>query len=111
MSSRQRRPFTRATKKKKKQTKSRSEKQYRGFCRAQKNCTRTTVGGGACTTISDKLTALKSLIPIQDTEILKSDQLFQETANYIVRLKAQVFVLQKLVDFYGSNDADAALSK
>ncbi|KAK4426219.1 hypothetical protein Salat_1390400 [Sesamum alatum] len=57
------------------------------------------VGGGA--SVSDKLEALKSLIPSEKAE-LKPDQLFQETADYIVLLKTQVFVLQKLIDFYGS---------
>ncbi|KAK4409848.1 UNVERIFIED_CONTAM: hypothetical protein Sradi_0971700 [Sesamum radiatum] len=57
------------------------------------------VGGGP--SVSDKLEALKSLIPSEKKE-LKPDQLFQETADYIVLLKTQVFVLQKLIDFYGS---------
>ncbi|KAL0431737.1 UNVERIFIED_CONTAM: hypothetical protein Sradi_0799700 [Sesamum radiatum] len=57
------------------------------------------VGGGP--SVSDKLEALKSLIPSEKAE-LKPDQLFQETADYIVLLKTQVFVLQKLIDFYGS---------
>ncbi|XP_047321043.1 uncharacterized protein LOC124925115 [Impatiens glandulifera] len=63
---------------------------------------------GTCSSVSDKLIALKSLIPTQDQdrEIVKAEQLFQETANYIVRLKAQVFVLQRLVDLYGSNQEE-----
>ncbi|XP_009599632.1 transcription factor UPBEAT1-like [Nicotiana tomentosiformis] len=56
---------------------------------------------GPCTSISEKLEALKQLIPANNGEI-KVDQLFQETADYIVLLRTQVFVLQKLVDFYGS---------
>ncbi|KAI3452227.1 hypothetical protein Pfo_008892 [Paulownia fortunei] len=59
----------------------------------------THIGGAA--SVSDKLEALRSLIPSQDEEI-NPDQLFKETADYIVLLKTQVFVLQKLVDFYGS---------
>ncbi|PIN04656.1 hypothetical protein CDL12_22807 [Handroanthus impetiginosus] len=51
--------------------------------------------------VSDKLEALKNLIPSENSEI-KPDQLFQEAADYIVLLKTQVFVLQKLIDFYGS---------
>lgn len=57
------------------------------------------IGGGS--SVSDKLEALKNLIPSDNVEI-KADQLFQETADYIVLLKTQVFVLQKLIDFYGS---------
>ncbi|KAG8384628.1 hypothetical protein BUALT_Bualt04G0137700 [Buddleja alternifolia] len=55
----------------------------------------------ATESVSDKLEALKNLIPSQNDDV-KADQLFQETADYIVLLKTQVFVLQKLVDFYGS---------
>ncbi|CAA2957694.1 transcription factor UPBEAT1-like [Olea europaea subsp. europaea] len=55
-------------------------------------------GGGS---ISDKLQALKSLIP-SHSENAKADELFEETADYIVLLKTQVLVLQKLIDFYGS---------
>ncbi|OMP14325.1 hypothetical protein COLO4_00052 [Corchorus olitorius] len=60
--------------------------------------------------VSDKLEALKSLIPHRvengsssgddDDEIVKAEQLFQETADYIVVLKTQVFVLQKLIEIY-----------
>ncbi|CAN4079457.1 unnamed protein product [Withania somnifera] len=57
---------------------------------------------GPCTSVSEKLEALKQLIPANNGEI-KADQLFKETADYIVLLRTQVFVLQKLVDFYGSN--------
>ncbi|KAJ8567125.1 hypothetical protein K7X08_019333 [Anisodus acutangulus] len=60
---------------------------------------------GPCTSISEKLEALKQLIPANNGEI-KDDQLFKETADYIVLLRTQVFVLQKLVDFYGSNNTD-----
>lgn len=57
---------------------------------------------GPCISVSEKLEALKQLIPANNGEI-KPDQLFKETADYIVLLRTQVFVLQKLVDFYGSN--------
>ncbi|XVE83691.1 hypothetical protein DITRI_Ditri16bG0106900 [Diplodiscus trichospermus] len=53
--------------------------------------------------VSDKLEALKSLIPrVQDgsDETVKAEQLFKETADYIIVLKTQVFVLQKLIEFY-----------
>ncbi|XWS32956.1 hypothetical protein CRYUN_Cryun22dG0035400 [Craigia yunnanensis] len=53
--------------------------------------------------VSDKLETLKSLIPhVQDgsNEVVKTEQLFQETADYIIVLKTQVFVLQKLIEFY-----------
>ncbi|KAI3462889.1 hypothetical protein Pfo_019552 [Paulownia fortunei] len=59
----------------------------------------TNIGGGS--SVSDKLEALKNLIPSENPE-MKPDQLFEETADYIVLLKTQVFVLQKLIDFYGS---------
>ncbi|KAL2523040.1 uncharacterized protein Fot_26968 [Forsythia ovata] len=57
-----------------------------------------TAGGPS---VSDKLEALKNLIPSENGE-MKPDLLFQETADYIVLLNTQVFVLQKLIDFYGS---------
>ncbi|GMJ16236.1 hypothetical protein HRI_005292800 [Hibiscus trionum] len=54
--------------------------------------------------ISDKLEALKSLIPCNvgngSNEAVKVEQLFQETADYIITLKTQAFVLQKLIEFY-----------
>ncbi|KAK8553173.1 hypothetical protein V6N13_089387 [Hibiscus sabdariffa] len=54
--------------------------------------------------ISDKLEALKSLIPRNDENesngVGKVEQLFQETADYIITLKTQAFVLQKLIEFY-----------
>ncbi|GAA0155338.1 hypothetical protein LIER_38064 [Lithospermum erythrorhizon] len=55
--------------------------------------------------VSDKLVALNNLInPLQsNNEEVEIDKLFQETANYIVLLKIQVSILQKLVDFYGSS--------
>ncbi|XAR71294.1 hypothetical protein NMG60_11028491 [Bertholletia excelsa] len=73
-------------------------------CRAQNKCLRTTLNGGSrrSSSFSDKLEALKSLIPSHDGEI-KAEQLFQETADYIVLLKTQVLILQRLIDFYGSD--------
>ncbi|KAL8044180.1 hypothetical protein ABFS82_08G030000 [Erythranthe guttata] len=62
----------------------------------------THIGGGA--SVSDKLDALRNLVPSQNAEMINPDQdLFEETADYIVLLKTQVLVLQKLVDLYGSN--------
>ncbi|KAJ7974324.1 Transcription factor like [Quillaja saponaria] len=53
--------------------------------------------------VPDKLEALKKLIPAhQNEETVKADQLFQQTAEYIVMLKAQVVILQKLIEFYGN---------
>lgn len=54
--------------------------------------------------LSDKMEALKNLIPsTHNGEIVKADQLFQETADYIVLLRTQVLVLKGLIDFYGSS--------
>ncbi|PIM98019.1 hypothetical protein CDL12_29505 [Handroanthus impetiginosus] len=66
--------------------------------RKRQVCHRKSADGAS---VSHKLEALRNLIPSQKAEI-KPDQLFQETADYIVLLKTQVFVLQKLIDFYGS---------
>lgn len=49
--------------------------------------------------ILEKLEALKKLVPVNNGE-LKADELFEETAEYIVLLRTQIFVLQKLLDFY-----------
>ncbi|EEF36304.1 conserved hypothetical protein [Ricinus communis] len=57
--------------------------------------------------VSHKLEALKNLIPANNGEIVKADQLFQETADYIVLLRTQVFVLQRLIQFYGSSTTEA----
>ncbi|KAJ9173206.1 hypothetical protein P3X46_016369 [Hevea brasiliensis] len=72
-------------------------------CKAQRS---TSNGGRSCSKVSDKLEALKNLIPPHSREIVKDDQLFQETANYILLLRTQVFVLQRLIEFYGSNTTD-----
>lgn len=66
------------------------------------------VGGGgdaAASTVSGKLAALRDLIPSESADA-KPEQLFRETADYIVLLKTQVHVLQKLVDFYGSQSPE-----
>ncbi|KAF9624150.1 hypothetical protein IFM89_008088 [Coptis chinensis] len=54
--------------------------------------------------VSEKLEALKNLIPTKNEETRKADQLFEETADYIVFLRTQVEVLQRLIDIYGSNE-------
>ncbi|GFY82943.1 hypothetical protein Acr_02g0011830 [Actinidia rufa] len=92
MSSRRNNPTTRTM---------RTRRRLKRICRAEKN-PRAAVNGGACASLSDKLEALKSLIPAPDGE-RKPEELFQETADYIVLLKTQVLILQRLVDFYGSN--------
>ncbi|CAA7055472.1 unnamed protein product [Microthlaspi erraticum] len=72
---------------------------------------------------TEKLQALKSLLPPSTRKTEKTaeqspqvvdveekpdngetEQLFQETADYIVRLRNQVVVLQKLIEIYGSSD-------
>ena len=35
---------------------------------------------------------------------MKPDQLFKETAEYIVLLRTRVVVLQKLIEYYGNNN-------
>ncbi|QCD92681.1 uncharacterized protein LOC114181664 [Vigna unguiculata] len=66
--------------------------------------------------LSQKLEALKNLIPTTNTteeEAVKPDQLFKETADYIVLLRTRVVVLQKLIEYYGNdstqNDDEHAL--
>ncbi|KAK4347808.1 hypothetical protein RND71_034147 [Anisodus tanguticus] len=56
--------------------------------------------------ISEKLEALKQLLPVNNGD-LKADQLFKETADYIVLLRTQVFVLQKLLDFYDNGSGQS----
>ncbi|KAI4321337.1 hypothetical protein MLD38_034733 [Melastoma candidum] len=58
---------------------------------------------------SMKLEALKNLIPPSsggcgETSGPGADELFRETADYILQLKAQVVVLQSLIKIYGSAD-------
>ncbi|KAK1410176.1 hypothetical protein QVD17_36711 [Tagetes erecta] len=61
--------------------------------------------------VSDKLEALKNLIPTQqitgDDAASSADKLFKETADYILLLRTQVSILQKLVDFYGSSSSSS----
>ncbi|KAK3212590.1 hypothetical protein Dsin_017296 [Dipteronia sinensis] len=57
----------------------------------------------------DKLETLKNLIPGQinnEERTVKADQLFQETADYILLLRTRVVVLQRLIHFYGSMELD-----
>ncbi|RID65763.1 hypothetical protein BRARA_D00941 [Brassica rapa] len=67
---------------------------------------------------TEKLQALKSLLPPSETNKTdhnrhveekpnsgETEQLFQETADYIVRLRNQVIVLQKLIEIYGSSSS------
>ncbi|KAJ8750166.1 hypothetical protein K2173_014081 [Erythroxylum novogranatense] len=61
--------------------------------------------GKGLSKVSDKLEALKNLIPTQYGDNVKADQLFQETADYIVQLRTQIFVMQRLIKFYGSTNS------
>ncbi|KAM3713121.1 hypothetical protein ACB094_01G230900 [Castanea mollissima] len=76
-------------------------------CRARRSSINIKNGGRTTCSkskvVSDKLEALKSLIPAYTDETVKPDQLFQETADYIVLLKTQVVILQRLLQFYGSS--------
>ncbi|KAI9379417.1 hypothetical protein POPTR_017G093000v4 [Populus trichocarpa] len=77
---------------------------HAGACKAQRGI----YNGGltsSCSKVSDKLEALKNLIPAtcHNGEIVKPDQLFKETADYILLLRTQVVLLQGLVEFYGSS--------
>ncbi|KAE9619980.1 hypothetical protein Lal_00040317 [Lupinus albus] len=54
--------------------------------------------------VSQKLHALKNLVPSHNgANIVKPDQLFQETADYIVLLRTRVMILHKLIQFYRNN--------
>ncbi|KAH1100012.1 hypothetical protein AAZX31_13G042700 [Glycine max] len=53
--------------------------------------------------VCEKLETLKNLIPGGE-EAVKPDQLFKETAEYIVLLRTRVVVLQKLIEYYGNKD-------
>ncbi|CAJ1947094.1 unnamed protein product [Sphenostylis stenocarpa] len=57
--------------------------------------------------LSQKLEALKNLIPTTNSEeeAVKPDQLFKETADYIVLLRARVVVLQKLIEYYDNSNS------
>ncbi|KAA0056655.1 transcription factor UPBEAT1-like [Cucumis melo var. makuwa] len=70
-------------------------------------------GGMACASdLSAKLESLQSLIPSRSDEegVRRAEDLFKQTADYIVLLKSQVFVLQRLIEFYGSDDRENAVS-
>ncbi|XP_030547930.1 uncharacterized protein LOC115753455 [Rhodamnia argentea] len=56
--------------------------------------------------VSEKLEALRNLIPVtrDGADDSSADELFQETAEYILRLRTQVVILQKLVLLYGSTN-------
>ncbi|KAG2715537.1 hypothetical protein I3760_03G082900 [Carya illinoinensis] len=72
-------------------------------CRDRRSCFNN--GGRTCSEVSGKLEALKNLIPAggNGAEIIKPDQLFQETAEYIILLRTRVVMLQRLLEFYGSS--------
>ncbi|OIV90220.1 hypothetical protein TanjilG_01416 [Lupinus angustifolius] len=53
--------------------------------------------------LSQKLHALKNLVPTHNGDIVKPYHLFQETADYIVLLRTRVMILHKLIEFYGNN--------
>lgn len=63
---------------------------------------------GKSNKLSQKLQALKNLIPTHHINngdnMVKPDQLFKETADYIVLLRTRVLVLQKLIEYYGNNN-------
>ncbi|KAF7803066.1 transcription factor UPBEAT1 [Senna tora] len=68
---------------------------------SRRSCFKLIEGGKS--KLSDKLKALKELIPAQSGgKIVKADQLFQETADYIVLLRTRVVILQKLIELYGN---------
>ncbi|XP_041003862.1 uncharacterized protein LOC121249205 [Juglans microcarpa x Juglans regia] len=77
--------------------------------RDRRNCFNN--GGRTCSEISAKLEALKNLIPVgsNGAEIIKPDQLFQETAEYILLLRTQVVMLQRLLEFYGSSGRETVV--
>ncbi|KAL5987363.1 hypothetical protein ACLOJK_038528 [Asimina triloba] len=56
--------------------------------------------------VSDRLQALKELIPSAAAEMGSADQLFEETADYILFLRRQVQVLQGLVHFYSTKEEE-----
>ncbi|XP_010556469.1 PREDICTED: uncharacterized protein LOC104825781 [Tarenaya hassleriana] len=68
--------------------------------------------GGGGGRLSEKLRALKRLVPRATADVVVDDggateELFRETADYIIRLRKQVLALQKLVEIYGSDDDHA----
>lgn len=64
--------------------------------------TRSSKGG-----VEERLQILKELIHGEGD--MKADKIFQETADYIVFLRTQVHVLQRLVDFYDPKDKDVVV--
>ncbi|KAK4772844.1 hypothetical protein SAY87_027863 [Trapa incisa] len=67
--------------------------------------------------VSEKLEWLRSLIPAgrgqdhgsEDEAVAPAtDRLFQETADYILRLRAQVIVLHRLIQLYGCDCSEDA---
>ncbi|KAM7506830.1 hypothetical protein LguiA_017283 [Lonicera macranthoides] len=84
----------------------------RQLSRRHSNKTASTNGGGggggasACSSVSDKLEALKSLLPAHTGGDIKADELFEETADYILMLRTQVSILQTMVDFYDHHQTD-----
>nr|KYP60385.1 hypothetical protein KK1_022789 [Cajanus cajan] len=54
--------------------------------------------------LSQKLQALKSLIPTHHGDTVIPDQLFKETADYIVFLRTRVALLHKLIEYYGNHN-------
>lgn len=57
--------------------------------------------------VDERLQVLKELIHGEGE--MKADMIFKETADYIVFLRGQVHILQRLVDFYASDDKDLVL--
>ncbi|KAI5665720.1 hypothetical protein M9H77_15573 [Catharanthus roseus] len=85
-------------------TRRRSQSHRNRVCSKPQKISRTIDGNnGGVASVSDKLEALKNLVPvhIDEGEDIKADELFRETADYIVLLRTQILVLQKLINFYG----------
>ncbi|XP_010425743.1 PREDICTED: uncharacterized protein LOC104710788 [Camelina sativa] len=68
-------------------------------------CGKGSIDGGE--KVTEKLRALQSLLPapakLSESENVgggETDQLFQDTADYIVRLRTQVVVMKKLIEIY-----------
>ena len=77
-------------------------------CRVRRGSRSFGNGGDSSSKVSDKLEALRSLVPVHNGDI-QADQLFQETADYIVLLRKQVVILQRLIQFYGSGHEENAV--
>ncbi|KAK6928113.1 hypothetical protein RJ641_006704 [Dillenia turbinata] len=66
--------------------------------------------GKSSKNVAEKLEALKNLIPSSTNNangVMKADQIFEQTADYIVLLRTQVAILQKLIHFYDSHNKKA----